>query len=233
MYDDSLLNNQPTTWALVPIKDFAAAKSRLTPVLDIQQCAQLGACMAADVIAALHASSRIDEVACLGSAGPVRQFAAKHECLFIEESPGTGWLAALDAAAQQIAEAGAGTLLIVPGDLPTISAGDIDALLAEHAGGLTLCPARRDGGTNALAISPPDAIDFRFGDDSCARHIEAARDRGLDWRVSVSAAFDNDIDVPADLAWLLEMNPAGHTGQFLAASGLSPAQARPRAAQPR
>jgi 2-phospho-L-lactate guanylyltransferase len=210
------LNNRETTWALVPIKDFAAAKSRLSPALSAMQSAELAACMAADVLAALRGCARIERVACLGSGRAVRRLAAQYGCHLIAEPPGAGLSGGLNAAAREIERRGARTLLIVPGDLPMLTSEDVDALLDAHAGGLSICPARRDGGTNALVITPPTAIDFRFGDDSCARHVDAARAVGLDPQCIELAAFDDDIDTPADLERLTRMKPLGYTGRFLA-----------------
>jgi 2-phospho-L-lactate guanylyltransferase len=157
---------------------------------------------------------------CLGGEPQIRAFAAEHGCEFIAEIAGAGLSLNLDHAAQQMQENGARTLLIVPSDLPTITPADLDALLQNHHGGLTICPAGRDGGTNALVISPPTGIDFLFGDCSGERHIRAAEAAGLEHRVVRAEAFRCDIDVPADLAWLCRGDPQGHTGRYLDQSGI-------------
>jgi len=214
------LQNSATTWALVPIKDFARAKSRLRPLLTAEQCAELAVCMAADVLRALRGCTRIGRVICLGEAPGVRTFANQQGCEFIAEHPGAGLRANLDLAARQLQENGAQTLLIVPGDLPTIEAADIDACIDKHRGGLTICPAERDGGTNALIVSPPTGIGFQFGEQSCAKHIHAAEAAGLEHRVEDAPAFRYDIDGPADLAWLCDASVQGRTGRYLERSGL-------------
>jgi len=214
------LQDSATTWALVPIKDFARAKSRLAAVLTTEQCAALAACMAADVVAALRGCTGIGHVVCLGEEPQIRTFAAEHDCEFIAERPDAGLLANLDHAARQLQENGARTLLIVPSDLPTIAPADLDMLLEKHHGGLTICPADRDGGTNALVISPPTGIGFLFGEQSCQRHRSAAEAEGLEYRVVHATAFSIDIDRPTDLAWLCGADPQGQTGRYLDRSGL-------------
>jgi len=214
------LKNSATTSALVPIKDFARAKSRLRPVLTAEQCAELAACMAADVLCALRNCTGIGQVVCLGEEPLIRAFAAKQGCEFIAERTGTGLSANLDLAARQLQDNGTRTLLIVPVDLPTIQAADIDECLNKHRGGLTICPAERDGGTNALVVSPPTGIGFQFGEQSCAKHIHAAKAAGLEHRVEDAPAFRYDIDIPADLAWLCDASPQGRTGRYLERSGL-------------
>jgi 2-phospho-L-lactate guanylyltransferase len=214
------LQDSATTWALVPIKDFARAKSRLTTVLTDEQCAELAACMAADVTTALRGCAGIGHVVCLGQEPQIRAFATEHGCEFIAETAGAGLSANLDHAAQQLQENGARTLLIVPGDLPTITPADLDALLENHRGGLTICPADLDGGTNALVISPPTGIGFLFGNRSSEQHIRAAEAAGLEHRIVRAVAFRCDIDVPADLAWLCSADPQEHTRRYLDRSGI-------------
>jgi len=217
------------TWALVPIKEFDRAKSRLGGTLTAAQCADLAVCMAGDVIDALRGSARIDHIACLGTGPHIAEFAARQGATFMAEQPGDGLSSHLDAAARQLAERGAQVLVIVPVDVPMITSVDVDALLAMHTGGLTICPARRDGGTNALVIEPPTGIAFRFGEHSAARHVEAAVAAGLDHRVVQAAAFEHDIDTPADLAALCRTERHTQTGRYLDRSGIRSSHRPPAA----
>ena len=57
----------PAAWALVPIKPFAAAKSRLEGPLTRAECARLAEEMARDVLRALHAAPDISGIAILSS----------------------------------------------------------------------------------------------------------------------------------------------------------------------
>jgi len=213
----------------VPIKGFARAKSRLASALSTEQCAELAVCMAADVTATLRDCAGIGHVVCLGEAPEVQTFAAEHGCEFIAEKPGAGLSVNLDHAARQLQENGAQTLLIVPSDLPTITPADLDELLNNHRGGLTICPAGRDGGTNALVVSPPTGIGFLFGEQSCARHVQAAEAAGLKHRVVHAPAFSCDIDRPADLEWLCKDDPHGQTRRYLEQSPICTAFRPPSA----
>jgi 2-phospho-L-lactate guanylyltransferase len=126
----------------------------------------------------------------------------------------------LGRAAAELAH-GADTLLVVPADVPCIAPGDVEALLAAHRGGVTLVAARRDGGTNALALTPPDAIPFLFGPQSARRHLEAARQRGIRAASHGLEAFACDIDTPEDLRGLCtDRRGAGHARRYLENSGI-------------
>ena len=57
----------PATWALVPIKPFASAKSRLEGLLTRAECARLAEEMARDVLRALHAAPDVSGIAMLST----------------------------------------------------------------------------------------------------------------------------------------------------------------------
>jgi 2-phospho-L-lactate guanylyltransferase len=65
----------------------------------------------------------------------------------------------------------------------------------------------RDGGTSALLLRPPDAIDFAFGEESFRRHCTLAQARGVQCQVYESPTLAFDVDVPRDLAILRQLQP--------------------------
>ncbi len=202
-------------WALVPVKALQHSKSRLGDVLAPEECAELSRAMLIDVLAALNAATVLDQIAILTNDDLVKKLAVQAGCRVIDDQYPGGLSAGLNAAASQIKQAGAKTLLIVPGDVPTINGADIDALLSKHSDGVSVCRAARDGGTNALVCSPPHALPFQFGANSAQRHLETAeandlRTQSLSWR-----AFSQDIDTPDDLLWLIQQDFARNSIQFL------------------
>ena len=103
----------------------------------------------------------------------------------------------------------------MPADLPAVGPNDIDQLLAGHLAGITLAPAAKDNGTNALVCSPPDVIPFRFGRFSAARHAAVAAAAGTPIRVVRGSAFDRDLDRPADLEWLMSQTQSSRARRFI------------------
>ena len=67
---------------------------------------------------------------------------------------------------------------------------------------VAIVPDRHGTGTNALALSPPDAIVPSFGEGSCARHIAAARASGVAYNVEELPSLALDLDTPADVVAL-------------------------------
>jgi 2-phospho-L-lactate guanylyltransferase len=214
------LEKNGKTWALVPVKAFDNAKTRLRPVLAPGQCAELARHMAQDVIEALRNARFLDGVSLLGHESEIAAFADDSNCDFIAEDPASDLSAKLDFAARKLRNEGVDILLVVPGDLPMLRPVNVDRLLDAHTRGLSICPASRDHGTNALVISPPGAIEFRFGHLSARRHLQAARAVRLPCQELSSIAFSRDIDTPDDLAWFCRHPTPGRTAAYLQESGI-------------
>jgi 2-phospho-L-lactate guanylyltransferase (CobY/MobA/RfbA family) len=87
-------------------------------------------------------------------------------------------------------------------DLPLLAPDDVRALVAAlDRAPLVLAPDRRDRGTNAFAVSPPDRIATCFGSEvSFARHVARARQSGIPVAIHRSEGVAFDLDSPGDLA---------------------------------
>jgi 2-phospho-L-lactate guanylyltransferase len=110
--------------------------------------------------------------------------------------PGRGQGAAVQAALRGLDP---GAILIVNADVPCVAPDDLRALLAATpAGGIALVEAR-DGTTNALSVSAPEAFAPLYGPGSAARFHAHAESLGV---TSVSVAVPNladDVDTLEDL----------------------------------
>jgi 2-phospho-L-lactate guanylyltransferase len=171
-----------------------------------------------DVLTAIEGATGIDHIAVLTNDDQVAKLSSQlgHEVIRDNNELCDG----LNMAAELIAERGGQTVLVIPGDIPTITSADIEALLQKHTGGLSLCPAIRDGGTNAMVCSPPQAISFQFGKDSARKHLEAAAECGIHQQRLATPAFFRDIDIPEDLLWLSTQQSGSNTLMFLRQSGI-------------
>ena len=63
-------------------------------------------------------------------------------------------------------------------------------------------PATGRGGTNAVYLSPPDAIDLHFGHDSLRKFERDAARRGVRFELFETPELALDLDEPSDLAML-------------------------------
>ena len=68
---------------------------------------------------------------------------------------------------------------------------------------MVIVPDRHGEGTNALLLSPPDAIEPSFGPGSLARHVAAAEAAGVAHAVERMPTLMIDVDTGDDLAELM------------------------------
>jgi 2-phospho-L-lactate guanylyltransferase len=204
--------------AAVPVKDLANAKQRLARVLTPRERAELARAMLRDVLRAL-AAARLDGVWVVtreaGVTAIVREFGAE----VLGEADNRGHTAAVALAQARAAERGARAFLTVPGDVPCVSASEVQALAAAaagHAPAAVLVASRSGLGTNGVALAPPAAMPLAFGEPSFEHHVAAARRRGLGPRVLALPGLSLDIDRADDLGDLLREGGATESGRLLA-----------------
>ena len=87
-------------------------------------------------------------------------------------------------------------------------------------GSVTITPSRDFQGSNAVLCSPPDALEFRFGDDSFYPHLETARRSGIEPTVVERPRIALDVDTPVDLATFAATPSDTRAWRFLDRAGI-------------
>jgi 2-phospho-L-lactate/phosphoenolpyruvate guanylyltransferase len=113
-------------------------------------------------------------------------------------------------------------MLTLPGDLPLLTAADVQAIITppEPRVPVVLVPNRDDLGTNAIVLSPPDCLPLAFGHDSFQRHLRLAATCHLEVEIRRLPRVALDIDEPGDLALFAAQQVPCHSFQVLATLGL-------------
>jgi 2-phospho-L-lactate guanylyltransferase len=208
--------------ALIPAKALNLAKGRLSAVLDEDERRQLALAMLEDVLRALQAVPRLDLVATVSPDSDVLARASALGSEPIAEPPSArGINRALTHALGILSPRGIDALLVVVADVPAASPRDIESVLAALPSdrGAVICPSVAQG-TGALALRPPDAIPFRFGQRSFLAHKREAAARDLPARVLRVDSLANDIDGPDNLLDLISRPAQTATHRLLAEIGL-------------
>ena len=192
---------------LIPIKDPARSKTRLSELLSAEERARLAWAMFEDVCRAVAACSRADRVVIVTSfESAISRARASGWDVLIEESQ-ISESASVDWASRKLAESGFDAVMRLPADIPAVRAEDIDALLAIDLArpGVALVPSREGTGTNAIIRTPPDLFPSQFGPDSLRLHKQEAARVGVESLVVENARIALDIDEPSDIELLLEL----------------------------
>lgn len=193
------------TWALVPIRGLETAKTRLGGNLDAEERRDLVVDMLRRTLVATRDAGRIVGTIVVTMDPDAAGIARDHRAVgLVERVPG---LNGAIAAARSVAVArGATAVVVLPADLPGISATVVDALVeaaavgvAPRTAGLVVLVTDQHGsGTNALLMSPPNVIDPRFGVASRDVHRSAAARAGATF-LEGDGPLALDVDTPDDL----------------------------------
>jgi 2-phospho-L-lactate guanylyltransferase len=195
---------------LVPVKGFTIAKQRLASVLTAEERSTLARVMLEDVLRALADCPDRPCAALITSNHEARQAASRFGFEVIEDAQASSETEAVAIAIRACIKRGVTSVMVIPGDIPLVEAGEIrevlDALPGESGErGAVLVPAHDGRGTNAALLRPPDLFGLRFGNDSFEPHWRAAQNSGGICKLLRLSGIGLDIDNPSDLAQLLRV----------------------------
>ena len=215
------------TWAIVPVKLLGQAKRRLAPVLPANARRRLVVTMLEQVLATVGEVEAIDARLVVTPDADVAELAKRMGATVLAETRARGLNAAASAGLAHARAGGAAHAVILPADIPLATPQELRRIV-EHAtaGGrprIVLAPSRDGDATNALMLSPPDALEPSFGPGSFLRHLAQAVARKLDVQVLQLPGLASDIDEPHDLERLLAHEQGAARYGFLGAHASRPA----------
>lgn len=210
-------------WLIIPVKPLAQGKSRLSSVLSSSERRQLSkdllkqtltAAVDVEMLAGVMVVSRDEEALALARATGATILQEENHPQKNGDDPEDLLNRALRQARIVALGLGADAILVLPADLPLLSTNEIDnfAQLSADLARCLVIARSGDGGTNALLIRPPDAVDFAYGPGSFQAHIHKAQVAGLPIHIVESAALALDLDSPDDLyTWQKTFTVEGRT----------------------
>ncbi len=185
------------TLAVLPVKSFEQAKTRTA--LDAAARERLAAEMVTRTLRTLTKVAALDGVIVVTSEERAAAPARRHGFTVVADPHEHGHSEAARLGVAAALAAGAERALLVPGDCPGLAAAELDDLLAAATVGVTIVADRHGTGTNALVLTPPDAIPPSFGPGSFARHAALARRAAQEVRAAEVPSLAFDVDTPADV----------------------------------
>jgi 2-phospho-L-lactate guanylyltransferase len=185
--------------AIVPVRGLELAKSRLGEVLDAEERRDLVEAMLRSVVRSATAAAGMDEVIVV-TPDPAAGETARADGAHVLLQAGVGLNEGLEQARREAVARGASAIIVLPADLPDVTASAIEAIVAEAARApvVALVPDLAGEGTNALLLAPPGLIAFRFGPGSRRAHAEAAAAAGVRY-AELAGPLELDLDTADDL----------------------------------
>jgi 2-phospho-L-lactate/phosphoenolpyruvate guanylyltransferase len=189
--------------AVVPVKRFALAKSRLAAGVDATRKPELIEAMIADVLEAIGRARSIERTIVVSQEPAAAGLAAAAGAELVDDFDDAGHVAAALAGIAVAEAAGARCVALLPGDCPLLDPRELDKMLTGVPDRyVAVIPDRHGTGTNALVLAPPGAIEPSFGEGSRERHVAAARAAGIPYGVEELTSLGLDLDTPADIVAL-------------------------------
>jgi 2-phospho-L-lactate guanylyltransferase len=195
--------------AVVPIKAFASAKTRLASALDEPNRACLARVSAERVLRAVETCRPIDRRIAVVEDEEAAALARAHWFEVLVRPDLWGQSAVVDAGFDVARAAGASTILTLSADVPLARPEDIEELLEGEGPLLVMAGDRAGTGTNALRLSPAMHFRLHFGDGSLAKHRREAELARLPVRVVGNPRLRLDVDTREDLDALEKIGPEG------------------------
>jgi 2-phospho-L-lactate guanylyltransferase len=228
-------------WALVPLKDFASAKTRLASALSAEARRELALAMALDVATALVHSHAVARVIMVSDIPDLEQLMGIEGVEHFDTRSAQGLNEDLEVAAAWAGTQGATHVLIAHADLPRLTPRAIDRFILA-AKDLPACRVRaaacKDGsGTNLLLAPLPLPLPLVFGRNSLARFCQTAAAAHVAIDVISDSSLAADVDEPGDFRALAVACTRGEltgsaTARFLLSVIFAQADSRLRAAPP-
>lgn len=201
--------------AVLPVKNPKNAKQRLKKLLPAQDREALARLLYKETLTALCAAKGIDRVVVVSNDRQITDHARGSGAIVFEENEQVSHSVSADAACRRAKEMGASTVLLVPIDVPLVTADDFSRLASSAHPGIIIVPSLDGTGTNALVRTPPDIVESRFGPGSFRVHLEQAQSKGVSAEVLRLEGLMFDIDTPEDIAELLRRAPTTRVSAFL------------------
>ena len=208
-------------WAVVPIKETVAAKQRLADVVPAHLRPGFALAMFEDVLDALAAATGLAGILVMTADDAAAGIARRHGARVLADAARDGHSAVIAAAARHLVGEGCGGMLQVPGDIPLVTGQEISMVLRSHqpAPAFTIVPAHDELGSNAIVVSPPDAVPLSFGENSFFPHLDAARAQGIEPLVVRADGIGRDIDGAEDIRAFARLRSETRTQGFLDDNG--------------
>jgi 2-phospho-L-lactate guanylyltransferase len=216
----------PTT-AVIPVKRLDAALRRLEGALGPAERERLAEALFLDLIAKLPRSRNITDSLIVTADPSVSRQARWLGHKVLEQTEDIGHSEAVIAGVEAAKSAGADRVAMLAADCPMLDIEQLDRHLGRTPQAALIVPDHHGTGTNALVLSPPDAIQPAFGLASCSRHISRARAAAIGFTLERIESLEMDLDTPEDMQelrgrLLLDPDPAPRTAKVLWELGAQP-----------
>lgn len=191
-------------WAVIPIKRFTEAKTRLKGSVSAPGRAALARACSNHVLTTVLDCDLFSGVLVLTNDSAVEHWSRGLGALVLRDGAGKTLAQTVECGLVQIKAWGGDSAVMIMGDLPFLNAASLGMVV--HKVGSTGCvigPDRRREGTNVLGLGSLERTGVYFGEPkSFSLHLQARVRESLPFEIVESPETGFDVDLPEDYAVL-------------------------------
>ena len=193
------------TLAIIPVKTFSQAKTRLT--LSKIQKEFLCKIMLEEVLRTISKSKSIDNIAIVSKDEDAMKLGKQFGALQIYDND-RGVNTAISLADKYLSDKGYDCSVIFPQDIPIMEPSDIDNLLSflKSSSSVIIVPSLQFNGTNALVRCPTNIMETQYDRGSYSYQLKAAKTVTQNVSIAFIRRIMLDIDDDSDLQYIIKQN---------------------------
>ena len=193
------------TLAIIPVKTFSQAKTRLT--LSKIQKELLCKIMLEEVLRTISKSKSIDNIAIVSKDEDAMKLGKQFGALEIYDND-QGVNVANSLADKHLSDKGYDCSVIFPQDIPIMEPSDIDNLLSflKSSSSVIIVPSLQFNGTNALVRCPANIMETQYDRGSYSYQLKAAKTVTQNVSIAFIRRIMLDIDDDSDLQYMIKQN---------------------------
>ena len=192
--------------AIIPVKTFSKAKTRLN--LSLDQKLELCQIMLEEVVGTIFNSKKIDKIVVVSKDEEAFKLTKKFNVIDIFDNEESGVNHAVSLADNYLEQNEYDASIVFPQDIPFLKEADIENLLKyqKFPKSALIVPSRRFDGTNALLRTPVNLMETHYDEDSYKIHLEVGKSLTSNTSLVLLRRIMMDVDNPEDLEFLLKQN---------------------------
>ena len=203
---------------IIPVKELALGKSRLSKILSQKQRMHLISILIENTILELKKCNEISSILVISNDLHVIKLVYKYQIPIIQDN-GSGVSDAIKLADDYCLKHNFKNNIVIPCDLPLINFNDLDAICnisKKYNECLIMCPSLRYDGTNILLRKPINYITQTFYDNnSFQMHKNYAKELSVPVKILRTQNLMIDLDTKEDIDYLLINSPNNIISKYL------------------
>ena len=192
--------------AIIPVKTFSRAKTRLN--LSLDQKLKLCEIMLEEVVSTISNCKKIDKIVIVSKDESAIKLTKKFGAIDIFDNEESGVNHAVSLADEYLEQKDYDASVVFPQDIPFLQEVDIENLLSfkKSPKSVLIVPSRRFDGTNALFRTPVNLMETHYDEDSYKIHLEVGKSLTSNTSLLLLRRIMMDVDNHEDLEFLLDQN---------------------------